>query len=69
MATFTIPRKLTVKGDLIVMPRCEYEKLLELQKKCNEIDSDLDEAVLQVRQGKTFGPFNSAKALKKSLEK
>ena len=69
MTTLTIPRQLSMKGDLIVMPRREYEKLLELEKKCNEIDRDLDEAVLQVKQRKTFGPFSSAKALKKSLEK
>lgn len=69
MITLTIPKSLAVKGDLIVMPRCEYERFLQLEEKYNEIDRDLDEAICQVKQRKTFGPFNSVKELKKSLGK
>lgn len=32
MNTLTIPKKLTRKGDLVVIPRKEYEDLLELKK-------------------------------------
>lgn len=32
MNVFTIPRKITKKGDLVVIPRQEYEELLELKK-------------------------------------
>ena len=32
MATITIPKKLAQKGDLVVVPRKEYEALIELRK-------------------------------------
>lgn len=32
METLTIPKKLTQKGDLVVIPRKEYEELLRVQK-------------------------------------
>ena len=32
MATITIPRKITKGEKLVVIPRKEYEKLLELEK-------------------------------------
>jgi len=32
MSTITIPRKLAQKDDLVVVPRKEYEALLELKK-------------------------------------
>ncbi len=32
MDTITIPRKLTKTGDLVIIPRKEYEALLELRR-------------------------------------
>lgn len=32
MATLTIPKELTRKGELVVIPRQEYEEFLQLQK-------------------------------------
>jgi len=32
MATITIPKKLAQKGDLVVIPRREYESLVRLRK-------------------------------------
>lgn len=32
MATITIPKRITKGEDLVVLPRKEYEKLLELKK-------------------------------------
>ncbi len=32
MSTITIPQKLAKKGDLVVIPRKEYEALLELKQ-------------------------------------
>ena len=69
MTTITIPRELVRKGDLVIVPRREYEKLLVFQEKHIELDRDLDEAVQQVKIGKASGPFNSATELKKSLGK
>lgn len=69
MTTVTIPRELAKKGDLIIIPRKEYEQLLVFRKNYTEFDHDLGEAIQQVKKGETFGPFNSAAELKKSLEK
>lgn len=69
MNTIIIPQELALKGDLVIVPRKDYEELLEFQKKYIELDQDLDQAILQVREGKAVGPFESVKELKKSLEK
>lgn len=72
MTTLTIPKKLTQKGDLIIIPRKEYEGLLRSYKKpkkaFNErLDEDLNKAIQEYRTGKFYGPFNNAKDLMKSL--
>ena len=63
----TIPRKLTAQGDLVVLPRSEYEKLLSVIKKDKLLDSGLKQALKEVRAGRVIGPFNNAKDLMKSL--
>jgi hypothetical protein len=73
METVTIPRKLSRKGNLVVIPQKEYEELLRVHKKHNkfyeELDKDLDKAVESYKKGKAIGPFSSVADLKKSLEK
>ena len=71
MAILTIPQNLVKKGDLVLVPRKEYEELLRTskRKKSTKLDRDLDGAIAEVRQGKAIGPFHSVKELKKSLEK
>lgn len=73
MTTLTIPKQLTKTGELIVISRKEYERLLRAVKKPvkrvrTQLDKDLAKALAEVRQGKTVGPFHSVKELKKSLE-
>ena len=71
MPTITIPKELAKKGDLVVVPRKEYEEFLRLKKQRAflKLDKDLQEALRQVARGEILGPFRSAKELKKALEK
>ena len=72
METITIPRKLSRKGNLVVIPKKEYEELLKAKKIKEfyaELDRDLDKAIDSYKKGKAIGPFSSIAELKKSLEK
>jgi len=72
MNVLTIPKNLIKNDDLVVIPRKEYEAFLRVssrQKPYSQLDRGLDEAIKEVREGKTTGPFSSVKELKKSLEK
>ncbi len=69
MNTITIPKKLIKEKGLILIPRKEYEILLRAVKKYAQLDKNLDEAIKEVRQGKTIGPFRSVNEIKASLEK
>ena len=68
MTTVTIPKKLVREGDLVVVPKKKYEKLLRIAAQSIELDRDLEEALRDVRNGRVTGPFSSARALKASLE-
>lgn len=73
MITLTIPKKLTRKGDLVIISREEYENLLHCYKKPKknfkeQLDEDLDKAIAEYRSGKFYGPFDNAKDLMKSLK-
>ena len=67
MTTLTIPKEMTRKGDLVIIPRREYERILDLGKKIirkkvkpvSELDKRLEKALKEVREGKTIGPFNT----------
>ena len=72
METLTIPKKLTRRGDLVVIPRKEYEELLHARKIKEfyaQLDKDLDRAIASYRRGEAVGPFTSVAQLKKSLKK
>jgi len=70
MTTFTLPRELIKEKNLVILPRREYEDLLRLAKKLSytKFDQDLDEAIVEYRAGKFFGPFESVKDGIKFLE-
>lgn len=77
MTTLTIPKRITNGKDLVILPREEYEELLnfkkaiskdqswfwtkEWQKKEREADED-------IKKGRVYGPFSNAKDLIKSLK-
>jgi len=71
MSVITIPKKVTRGGDLVLMPRKDYERMVHaLQRKSvAHLDHDLIQALKEIRQGKGVGPFSSVAELKKSLEK
>ena len=59
MATITIPKKLAQKGDLVVVPRKEYEALIELRKTREFIPTAAQKKALiraeaNLKQGKTL---------------
>lgn len=72
MQTVTIPRELAQKGDLVVIPRREYEELMRVQKKYRkfytELDRDLDKAVRDYKTGLYNGPFKTVEDGKQFLE-
>jgi RNase P protein component len=72
MNTITIPKTLSKKGDLVVIPRKQYEKFLHATEELQmftELGKDLRKSLREAKTGKIFGPFSSAKELEKSLEK
>lgn len=68
MSTITIPKKMTKKGDLVVIPREEYEALLE-SKKTREFEPTavqkkaLANAENNLRKGKSLSYNELAKKL------
>ncbi len=65
----TIPKELIKKGELVIIPRKEYEAILRvLRKKARtQLNKDLKEALKEVKRGKLIGPFENVKDLIKSL--
>lgn len=68
MNTVTIPKKIAGKGDLIVVPRKEYEALLEL-KKIREFTPTAAQkkALVQARKNRREGKYLTFNGLKKEL--
>jgi hypothetical protein len=72
MATITIPKKVTKGKELVVVPKEEWKKVLQLAKKKIyqlELEKGLEEALEEVKKGKVIGPFDKIEDLMKSLEK
>lgn len=72
MAVITIPKKLTQKGELVVIPRKEYEDYLRFRingktRPSKKLDRSLKKSLAELRQGKAVGPFGNVKDLMKSL--
>jgi len=69
METITIPKKLSRKGDLVLISRKDYESLLKVHRWKEDLDKSIDKSIAQYRKGQFIGPFHSVAELKKSLEK
>lgn len=41
----TIPKRLAQRGDLVILPRKDYEKVLKIQARLLEEEADTDEAI------------------------
>lgn len=70
MQPLAIPRELTRRGELVVIPRTEYEDLLRVKKQRTlkksggtsrdpELDRELEEAMQEYRRGECYGPFST----------
>lgn len=68
MNTITIPKKLANKDDLVVIPRKEYEDLLEL-KKIREFTPTAAQkrALAQARKNRKAGNYFTIDELRKKL--
>ena len=76
MTTITIPKKFMLNNDFVIIPRKQYETLLREnvvvkrsasfkvpkrhEKFYNDLDKELTVTLREAREGKVFGPFNTA---------
>jgi len=60
MTAITIPKKITKEGDLILIPKKEYEHLLEVSRRLLWEEQDTDEAIKIFEREKKFGKLKSA---------
>ena len=67
MDTITIPRKLGKKGDLVVVPRKEYEKLARFWASAERITGREKKAIARGFREITQGKFLTSKQLKHGL--
>lgn len=68
MTTVTIPRKLANKGDLVLIPRKEYEQFLKLQKRLLWEEKDTDEAIRIFKKEKSAGKLKSVNSFSEILK-
>ena len=76
MEALTIPKKLANQGDLVLIPRRDYNRLLldsvkTLKKSIQPsgLDKRLTKALEEVKRGEIYGPFDSVTGLRRSLRK
>lgn len=73
--TTIIPQKVAKHGELVVLPRKQYDLLVRAAQARTRpaqqkiLNADLRDALEEVRQGKAIGPFGTARELIKSLRK
>ena len=63
----SIPRELSRKGELVIMPRADYEKLLNISENQAELKEGISQSLKEIQKGKIAGPFKNSKDLIKSL--
>lgn len=72
MAAITIPKEITNGKEWVIVPKKDWEKILELAKekiRQLQLEKELDKALKEVKRGKLIGPFGKVDDLIKSLEK
>ncbi len=69
MPTITIPKEMTQKGDLIIIPRKEYEEFLELKKTIAVFIPTISDkkALARARKNKKKGNLLTFNELKSKL--
>ena len=59
----TIPKEMTKKGDLVLIPRSEYEEFLRLRQRIRWEEKDSDEAVRIFQKEKKEKKLRKIKSL------
>ena len=67
MATITIPKNLTKNDDLIILPRKEYERLVDFWSNAESISRHTKKAVERGFQEIAKGEFLTSKQVKNAL--
>ena len=65
----TIPRKLTERGDLVIIPRSEYEETLRIKKRLLNEEQDTDEAISIFKKEHKEGKLKRASSFSAILGK
>ena len=60
MDTITIPKKMSRKGDLVIVPRIEYEQMLKVSRRLLREEKDTDEAIKIFEKEKKAGKLKKA---------
>ncbi len=63
----TLPEKLIRERELVLIPRVEYEKLLNISEEQAELNKGIARSLKELKRRKVAGPFSNAKDLMKSL--
>lgn len=69
MTTITIPKEIARKGDLVIIPRQEYEEFLELKKAISVFEPTASDkrALAEARKNKRKGNLLTLHELKNKL--
>ena len=59
----TIPKEIAKKGDLVLIPRSEYEEFLRLRKQREWEEKDTDEAIMVFKEEKKKNKLLKIKSL------
>ncbi|MDD5750271.1 MAG: hypothetical protein PHU56_01280 [Candidatus Pacebacteria bacterium] len=66
-SVITLPRELTKKGEIVLLSRVKYDKLLRMVGRRVALDESIKEALDEAEKGKVSGPFKNSKDLIRSL--
>ncbi|OGZ96563.1 MAG: hypothetical protein A3J10_01095 [Candidatus Sungbacteria bacterium RIFCSPLOWO2_02_FULL_54_10] len=62
----TIPKRMAQRGDLVVIPRSEYEAMRRslkgrtVKSAESDLDANIKKSLAEYRAGKYYGPFDTA---------
>ena len=71
MVTITIPKKITNRKELIIIPKTEWEKLQKIARAKLfdlELERGLKKALEDVKTGRILGPFKTVEEFKKVIK-
>lgn len=68
MNIVTIPKKLVEKGDLVIVPRAEYEEVLKIRRRLLWEEKDTDEAIRVFERERKAGKLKKASSFSEILD-